>query len=318
MLYDLFVKDDIEVLPCILKIKAPPFKYGENRKNCVKFTFKEKKYFKDFYNTDAFCILTGKISKNLECIDFDQKAIMFEKWKSLIPSSIFDKLYLESTLKGGLHVIYHCDEQVDGNSKLAYNEGGICIETRGEGGLVVTYPTSSYSTLQGDIMNIATITKAERDLLIESSKKLNEKEIVVRERPVRQVERFDDQAFSEIYEIDPITDFNNKFDVISYLIKKGWSISHETSSCTYFTRPLKDDGISASWNGATFYVFTTNTDLDSERAYNAYQIYSVYEDDGDLKKTFKRLVADGFGKLRKVDFDMSILKNLKGARNERF
>jgi len=38
-------------------------------------------------NPDAVCILTGKISGNLEMIDFDNGGELFEAWSKLIPAS---------------------------------------------------------------------------------------------------------------------------------------------------------------------------------------------------------------------------------------
>ena len=316
-LYELFTNNNLEVLPCILKMKAPPFKYGERRKNGERFTFQEKCRFKNYFNTDAFCILCGGISKNLECLDFDQQGIFFNEWKKNIPDELFGKLYVETTLKGGFHVIYHCTEPVERNSKLAYTDDGlIAIETRGEGGLVVTAPTPQYKTVQGNILNIAVISSAERKLLLNSARMLNQKQEApeASKKQVKAVFRAADYDDAYSWVIDPISDFNRRFDLNGFLLAVGWTVQHETSDCTYYCRPFKRDGISASWNGETFYIFSTNTELEAERAYNPFQVYSAYMDSNNYSATYKRIIALGYGERLTYNINKEIFKNIRRSK----
>lgn len=55
---------------------------------------------------DAVCIVCGKVSGNLEIIDFDNHGELFEKWKEKIPAELFSQLVVERTSSGGFHVIY--------------------------------------------------------------------------------------------------------------------------------------------------------------------------------------------------------------------
>ena len=94
--------------------------------------------------SDSICIVTGKISGNLELLDFDGGGELFESWFDSIPEDLRDSLVVESSQSGGKHVIYRCEQPVDGNLKLAQatRDGKhiTLIETRGEGGLFLCSP----------------------------------------------------------------------------------------------------------------------------------------------------------------------------------
>ena len=72
---------------------------------------------------------------------------------------IQSRLVIESSQSGGRHVIYRCDQPVDGNLKLAQgNRDGkqvTLIETRGEGGLFLCSPSAGYEIIQGDLVRSA-------------------------------------------------------------------------------------------------------------------------------------------------------------------
>ena len=68
---------------------------------------------------DAICVVSGKVSGNLECMDFDQHGELFAAWMQKIDTSLLAKLVIEQTPSGGYHVFYRSEEPVDGNLKLA-------------------------------------------------------------------------------------------------------------------------------------------------------------------------------------------------------
>lgn len=47
--------------------------------------------------SDAICIVCGKVSGNLEVIDFDNHGELFPKWKESIPGDLLAKLVIEQT-----------------------------------------------------------------------------------------------------------------------------------------------------------------------------------------------------------------------------
>jgi hypothetical protein len=102
---------------------------------------------------DALCVVTGAVSGNLELLDFDHGGELFEAWRSLIPDQLFERLVVERSRSGGRHVVYRCEEPVNGNMKLAQvrRDGQLVtlIETRGEGGLFLCDPSPGYELLHG-------------------------------------------------------------------------------------------------------------------------------------------------------------------------
>ena len=118
---------------------------------------------------NGICIVCGKVSGNLEMLDFDGKGVLFEPWKELIDDKLLDRLVIERSPSGGMHVIYRCESEVNGNMKLARRDGNTLIETRGEGGLFLCAPTASYELIQGSFDSIPVLTDPERKILVEAA-----------------------------------------------------------------------------------------------------------------------------------------------------
>lgn len=95
-------------------------------------------------------IVCGGISDDLEVIDFDKHdGVMlldsFIDRLELVKPGLISRLYGERTPRGGFH-LYYRNENVESNSKLAYNEEGqAMIETRGAGGFIVCAPSPGYT-----------------------------------------------------------------------------------------------------------------------------------------------------------------------------
>lgn len=127
---------------------------------------------------DALCILCGAASNQLEMIDFDAQGELFLPWLDRIPKELANRLVIESTPSGGMHVVYRCEVPVCGNLKLAQRKSGdkiiTLIETRGQGGLFLCAPTPGYELVQGDMTALPVLTAGERDILLQAAWDLNE------------------------------------------------------------------------------------------------------------------------------------------------
>lgn len=128
---------------------------------------------------DAVCIVAGKVSGNLECIDFDQKAEAYDAWCAKIAPVVLDSVVVESTPSGGKHVVYRCEEPVEGNAKLAQGvrdgKRKTLIETRGEGGLFLCAPSPGYALERGDFEHIPVISQEARQALLSAARELDER-----------------------------------------------------------------------------------------------------------------------------------------------
>jgi hypothetical protein len=76
-----------------------------------------------FKKAKAIGIVTGKVSGNLEVIDFDNKAELFPIWKEIVNQEapgLLERLLIQKSQSDGRHIGYRCpDVQIPGNTKLA-------------------------------------------------------------------------------------------------------------------------------------------------------------------------------------------------------
>ncbi len=252
-------------------------------------------------NTSAVSILCGKISGNLEAIDVDVKnspgvdAELFTRINAIYPE-LFKRLRIHKTPSGGFHIIYRYQlpegGKAAGNMKLAYAKDSdkASIETRGEGGYVLAPPSMGYHVHQNQ--PIPLLTWEEREALIAICKSLNARIKVEKQYTVSKY-------FSSYYLESPFDDFNHSPAGEGLLLEHGWKIAGASGANTYYTRPGKDAGISASFHQEKrlFYFFTTSTEFKSQIGYYPATVLGIFLFNGNGKKTFTYLAEHKFGKV---------------------
>lgn len=297
-----YLEQNISIIPITKGKKTPAIK-----------SWKEFMYgrmsldqFDTLFNDCDVAMIGGKVSGNLECLDFDNKLdnaqdVMSEFYNIEAVNEVIEKhkLPMQNTPSGGFHIIYKCDAEVDPSQKLARQlneETGkpeVLIETRGEGGYFLVHPSTGYSPFGEDLGTIPTITKEERDLLIAASKSLN----VYYDKP-QGSNRGNVGKGSEISAGD---DYNKSSGAVSEAIQilrnSGWTSSNDT----HWIRPnkKKGSGISATFgkvDEGMFYVFSSNAHPFSDgQGYYPFAIKALLEYNGDYGQCAKDLSARGFG-----------------------
>jgi hypothetical protein len=247
------------------------------------------------YTSYGIGILCGKISDGLECFDFDNKFgdakqilsefIAIDKVKEIYEKY---KLPIESTMSGGYHLLFRCDEY-GGNLKLASrgkldDETGkmkpvAVIETRGDGGYFVCAPTPKYEVIRNDIFNIQHIEPEERKTLFSVARSFNQW-VEIR---------------SNEFEIGnkPGDIYNQKSESVtemkSALMASGWV---EVSKFNW-RRPGKKEGISATIGKVAdnvFYCFSSSAHPFNEMSgYTPFQVVGLLKYNGDFSKLAKDL-----------------------------
>jgi len=264
-------------------------------------------------------------AKKLSAIDFDLKfdltGDLFERYKQALPVELLQKMYVQSTVNKGFHFIFSCDT-VEPNQKLCsryttsheqhqvYMENFnnpktrdqalriasnhrflTTIETRGGsdticGGYVLMSPTKGYTHVFGKIQTIST---EEYDLLLSTARSLSE---VSEERKDIRLDRYKDWALS------PFSDFNARFDVVTYLEENGWEVMKGNGKSVRLRRA----GNPSSGSSALFdpesrklNVFSTSTIFDVNRAYTAADIFLLIECENDMSVAFSKMISMGFG-----------------------
>ncbi len=208
--------------------------------------------------------------------------------------------------RGGFHLYYRCPI-IAANLKLAYNdEGHIEIETRGQGGQAVmpgsptgTHPTGKlYELVRGSFENIPLVTAEVRDVMLEMAKPFDEK-------PVRP------ELLSYYYPDIPVPakgsrpgdDLNSRGNWAAILVPKGWTLMSETNRVSYWCRPGKEAGKSASTGHcrnddghSLLHVFSSNASpFEADKSYTMFTAYALLYHKGDFRAAAECLWANGYG-----------------------
>ena len=259
-------------------------------------------------------IVTGAVSGNLEMLEMEGRAVasgLLDEAKDIAEASGLGELwsiigngYVESTPSGGLHWLYRiADEPVPGNTKLARRPGEngtveVLCETRGEGGFVVTAPSSGathpsgrpWQLLKGSPALIPMLSMEERNAIHSIFKALDA--MPSKEAIVQNLSQNVQNSSGE----KPGDAFNALGDWKEIL--KGWKLLYTAQGVSYWRRPGKDQGISATTgrnDGDNLFVFTTSTSFEAEKPYSKFAALAHLEYGGDFKETAKALRTMGFG-----------------------
>lgn len=289
----------LSVLPAIKEQKRPCIGSWKEYQNRLPTAGELAVWFSDERN--SICVVTGKVSGNLEIIDFDNGGQQYPAWKKLIPFDLFDKLVIEQTPSGGFHAIYRCESEVDGNLKLAkrkLDDGKIItlIETRGEGGLFLCAPTDGYTFIHRDFSGLKVLTEEEREILITAAWSLNEYTPEVQADPVGAVDKNPQPRFTDGKR--PGEDFNERGDIRDVLKLAGWTYVNTSDDNERWRRPGKKAGWSATLQKSTntFYVFSSNAmPFESQKAFSPFAVFAMLECNGDFGEAASLLSDHGYG-----------------------
>ena len=272
-----------------------------------------------FQNGSAWgiAIIAGNVSGNIEVIDVDCKydlsGTLWNDLTALIKEhapGLLERLVIAKTVNNGFHLVFRSpDDAIQGNQKLAIRSATaeetkngdkykVLIETRGEGGYFAAEPTPGYSFIQGDIFQIPSITKAERDLLLTIARSFDQRKVEAETQETKEKQE------TKPGEISPFEDYNQRADIPALLEKHGWRFVYQRGERLHFIRPGTTDSVtSANFHKGLniFYVFSTSTEFEAERGYNPTQIYTLLEHGGDYRAASRALYAAGYGTRRKSD-----------------
>lgn len=251
---------------------------------------------------DGLAVICGKVSGNLECLDFDDPHA-FEQFKTFAPKEIVDKCYYQITPSGGSHLVYRCEQEVEGNKKLARDEKGqVRIETRGEGGYFLVPPSPGYHTadeyfLTSQMIPLFPLSTSERETLHRFARIFDEYIDSTTHKSGNHTEQ----------EGTPGTDFNRRGDSRPILLKHGWThVGTRTDGVELWERAGKDEqSVSATLGiGGTnlLYVFSSNAHpFEPDHSYTPFAVYALLECKGDFVRAAGELAAQGYGSGEQVE-----------------
>jgi len=251
-----------------------------------------------FRDTNGIGLVMGY--DNIQCLDIDAKHFEgdeYNEFVSLIEQNapdLIQRMIIQRTQSGGYHWIFKC-AKIAGNEKLAKNKSGeVTFETRGRGGQIVVWPSKGYK-IEGKITDVSEITPEERNVIWSCARMMD--------ATIPAVEPIKDQPLDSMYsgEVDESTpwgEFRGAHHVVDVLISAGWSIVRENDRMIYVLRSgsttsetsgviFKDSGL--------FFPFTTSTQFDAERPYDAFQAFVVLNHNGDFQEAIRELRSQGYG-----------------------
>jgi Bifunctional DNA primase/polymerase, N-terminal/Protein of unknown function (DUF3987) len=273
-----------------------------------------RSWFPRFANLGVVC---GKVSGNLELIDFDNEPerdieTIFHTWRTMLDErgpDLFERLTIQRTRGKGFHVVYRCpDGGITGNQKLARFVNGsgeprVLIETRGEGGQFLAWPSAGYQIMAGDLCDPPVVTPEERGAMLECARAFNEYVEPSRMLGGPTLPQGQGTRHGVNGGKSPGDDYNERGDLAGLLARHGWQPVRGDGSHQYYRRPGKDrGGHSASLiDGRTFYVFSSNAHpFEADRGYSPFGAYSLLEHDGDYQRAAKELARKGYGERRQL------------------
>ena len=270
-------------------------------------------------DVDAKYDLTGKLFEN------------YKRKIHAADPELLGKLLVQKTVGNGYHLIYRCStiagnlklanrNTTEKEKEATYQEAyaaalldpknksdddakakaekakindkvRVLLETRGEGGYIMCFPSEGYSFINRDFYGISEITPEQREILLSCAREFNE---VVTEyiAPKNVV------SFSKPKGLSSFEDYNERGDVESLLVNNGWKITGRKGNKTLFLRPGQSTAQSSGnydHSRKWFSVFSTSTDFEPQHSYQPYAVFAVLECNKDFSVASKKLYELGYG-----------------------
>lgn len=307
-----YAKAGLSVIPCKSN-KKPMLNEWTTKKNTIASVSEIEGWRSK--NFPYLAVICGEVSGNLICIDVDQKHDPTETISDRFWERVVDYFKQQpppipavTTPSGGMHLIFKTDVPVLNNTDLAKLEStkGAIIETRGEGGYFVAYPSEGYKLFHGDMLNIPVLPESVYTDLIDIARSFNEVFYEVKDKKRSgNVSNYKDTPWEHYDQTD---------DYEEILIEAGWTKAFERGKRVYWKRP---DGAIPSENDyhanfhkekRVFYVFSPNTPLSDVKGYDQVtgqkkppaftpsQIFTFLKCGGNFSKAGSELHKLGYGK----------------------
>jgi hypothetical protein len=254
--------------------------------------------FTPFAHTNSIGLVMGY--DGIQCLDIDAKHFEGDEYNDFVAlieqndPELYHKMIIQQTRSGGYHWIFKCSE-IAGNEKLAKNKDGeVTFETRGRGGQIVVWPSAGYKII-GKITDVKTITPEERNIIWSCARMMTAN--VPKAEPMKN-QPTDSVWFGDVDETTPWGEFRATYNVIDILTSAGWTIKRENDRMVYVLRPGDTDAESSGVifkDSGLFFPFTTSTQFEAEKPYDAFQAFVLLAHGGDFQSAIRELRNDGFG-----------------------
>lgn len=239
---------------------------------------------------NSISLVCGLEPSYFYCIDVDEKyynGIAERVWSEWASTKWVNdsRIVVESTASGGAHYWFRTDGVVGGSRKLCSrlittNEKGkdetVCyIETRGAGSVFRTYPSDGCELITDWMYPEGILSLEEFEELIKFFSKYNEYV-----KPPQFVS-YTPKKVSDKYNKDPFADYRDKVSCYDILTEAGWTIHTKQGSKLHMIKPgaTRKSGVHGTYHedSNSFYVYTTNCELESNETYNSVDLAIHYK-----------------------------------------
>jgi len=327
-----YLKAGLSIVPCS-KTKRPTVGSWHAWQSNAMSETEAKKYIDE---NGYIALIAGKVSGNLECIDVDCKydltGVLWQSYSEALqalPNDLYSRLCIATTQNGGYHIMYRC-EAVQGNQKIAerpstteeiaaknkeiadWNAANpdklkkqlttipakVLIETRGEGGYFLVYPSEGYKFIQRNPLTIETITREEREMLFACALVHNETDGA--DSPtITPIAPIKPAAYSQ-ESVRPGDAFNaqhSAFDVLGFAYERGDGKDHQgRAGVRICNSPNGEPNGFYYRHENKIFVFSPNYGIPTEKALTPFDIYTHREHGGNYSAAATALAAQGYGK----------------------
>jgi putative DNA primase/helicase len=263
-------------------------------------------------------VVTGKVSGYVEVWDFDDPAT----YQAFVAAAracglgeVVDRIevgYRDDTPGGGSRWLAHYPAEVKrrpgdrhvlarrpkrpGERRHAKDKIKVLIELPAFAIVAPTngkvHPTGKpYVRRSGSFETIAAYTAEERDALIELARSFDE-------TPRTHAEPRAQRKSARNGEVRPGDDYAARTTWEELLGPAGWRRVYRRGDVTYWCRPGKKFGVSATTNHAgldLLHVFSSSTEFEPDKSYSKFAAYTVLKHDGDFNAAARDLARQGYG-----------------------
>jgi P4 family phage/plasmid primase-like protien len=262
-----------------------------------------------------FGVVCGKVSGNVEAWDFDDRETYertIDKARALGLGDLIDAIeagYCDDT-PNGVRWLTRCDT-IEGPLGLAHRplpdgELQVLIETRGEGAFAVVAPTTglhpdgqSYRRRSGKFSTVITITPEQREALLALCRSMDETPAEIEDPWSIQAGGL--RVPGELPDGKrPGDDFNDRATWAEVLEPAGWKKVGTKGDETFWRRPGKSEGLSAttgvrSCGEDLLFVFSTSTAFTALKCYRKFSAFTLLNHGGNPSAAAKAIHAAGYG-----------------------
>lgn len=257
----------------------------------------------------GLAVVTGAASGNLLMVEIEGRAAhRLTELEQLAEASGLGGLWravsagwMEESPSGGIHWFIRTPEPIPSRKLAQAADKGCLAETKGEGGYTIVAPSGGtvHATGKPWVLRAggprnahsATLEELEQFLTVFSS---------LDERPADPApDRTPRPATYSVKGITPGDDYDARTPWPDILAPHGWTRVYTAGGTTYWRRPGKSAGISATTGRADdrdrLYVFTSSTEFEPEKACTKFAAYALLNHGGDYSAAAAQLRKEGYG-----------------------